>query len=100
PPASECSAPGAPGRGSTDASGAADRATLGPSRPSLDDGARGSAGQRLGDLVLEVDDETFGVRHQPALLDEAGRDAPLHALHEPTILEADLIVEREQLVHP
>ena len=44
--------------------------------------------ERLGAKMLEMRDELLGLRHQPARIEHAARDAALHAFDERDVLAA------------
>ena len=93
---------------------AEEREELGGARGQADPHARGTltnwrqfgtvvasgSGERVDDERLEVRDELLGLREQPAVVDEPGSHAGLHALDEHPILRAHLGVERERLLDP
>ena len=56
---------------------------------------RSLRGERLHDESLEVRDQALRLRQQVASVEEAARDPALHALDEPRVLGADLVVEGE-----
>src|SRR4051794_12028421 len=56
--------------------------------------------QRRLNALLEVDDQPFAFRQQPAMLDQAGGDSALDVFDQHLVLGADLVVELEQLRDP
>src|SRR2546430_7830900 len=57
-------------------------------------------GQRLRAKLLEMRDKLLALGKEAALVESARTDASLHALHEGRVLQADLAIECDQLVHP
>src|SRR5438445_8011186 len=56
--------------------------------------------ERFRAKALEVRDELLALGEQPPFAEHAGAHPALDALDEGAVLQADLVVERDQLVHP
>jgi hypothetical protein len=54
-----------------------------------------SCRNRVANASLKVCDQLLALGQQPAIRDQAGRDAALDVLHDDDVLGADLTVERE-----
>ena len=56
--------------------------------------------QHVGDELLERDDQPLALGQEPAALDDPRADAPLNRLDELRVLDADLVVEGDELLDP